>query len=191
MAGPEARPDVIPLRRFSGGGWLAAAASIVVLIGTLALFVSQRRELQEMRTLLADANLAQQSLSSGLASRDSLIEALTGPQVQIVQLTATGDRAPSARMFWNRATNRWTLVGHELGAPPVGRTYQLWLITTTSEAPIAAGTFAPDSTGSAVHTATYPLDREALVAIAVSEEPAGGSVRPTTQPFLVGRASGE
>lgn len=186
------RSDVTPLpRRFSGGGWLAAAASIVVLIGTLSLFIVQRRELQELRTRLADATVAQQSLASGMASRDSLIAALTGPQVEIVQLSATGDLAPSARMFWDRATSRWTLVGHDLGAPPEGRTYQLWLITTTSAAPISAGTFSPDSTGAAIHTATYPLARDALVAIAVSEEPSGGSDQPTTEPFLVGRARGE
>lgn len=186
------RADVIPLRRrFSGGGWLAAAASIVVLLGTLALYGSQRRELEDLRGRLATATAERQSLAVGLASRDSLIEALTGPQVEIVQLAATGDRAPSARMFWNHATNRWTLVSHDLGAPPAGRTYQLWLITTTSTTPVGAGTFTPDSSGSAVHTATYPLARDALVAVAVSEEPEGGSPQPTTQPFLVGNAGGE
>jgi anti-sigma-K factor RskA len=178
-------------RRFGGGGWLAAAASIMVLLGTLSLYVAQRRELRDLRARAAAMTVAQQALTSGLASRDSLIEALTGPQVEIVQLVATGDRAPSARMFWSRATDRWTLVGHDFGAPPEGRTYQLWLITTTSATPIAAGTFAPDSSGSAVHAATFPLDDEALVAVAVSEEPAGGSPQPTTQPFLVGRARGE
>jgi len=186
------REGVAPMpRRFGGGGWLAAAASIVVLLGTLSLFVAQRRELQGLRQRVTTATIATQTLASDLASRDSLIETLIGPQVEIVQLTATGDRPPSARMFWNRETDRWTLVGHALGAPPEGRTYQLWLITTTSATPVGAGTFAPDSSGSAVHTATYPLERDALVAIAVSEEPAGGSPQPTTQPFLVGSASSE
>jgi anti-sigma-K factor RskA len=108
----------------------------------------------------------------------------------VVNLAAAGDRAPSARMFWDQAANAWTFVAHDLPAPATGRTYQLWVIARQAGVTsyVSAGTFAPGPNGSAVVRATYPLAPNALSAIGVTDEPAGGVPQPTGRLVLVGNA---
>jgi anti-sigma-K factor RskA len=66
---------------------------------------------------------------------------------------------------------------HGLPAPPPGKTYQLWLIA--AGAPIGAGVFGVDESGSARHTAVAPVPLDAAVTVAVTLEPAGGVEQPT------------
>jgi anti-sigma-K factor RskA len=171
--------------------WFAAAASIALILSAVTIFrATQDRdrlvaEVEVLRGLAEDDARALDSLSALVLDDRRLIEALTGPQVRIVELTSAGTRAPGARMFWDRLTNRWTMFAHALPAPPAGRTYQLWLLTT-GDAPISAGTFAPDSAGRAVVRAEYPLPANALRGVAVTEEPAGGVPQPTGAMVLVG-----
>ena len=118
-----------------------------------------------------------------IASRDSLIAGLTGRDVAVMTLTTSGTRAPFARMFWDRATNRWTFVAHDMPGLPSGKTYQLWLVTASAK--ISAGTFEPRN-GDAVVRATYALHADSLKAIAVTEEPAGGVPQPTGRMVIAG-----
>jgi hypothetical protein len=60
----------------------------------------------------------------------------------------------------------------------------VWLLTSKSK--ISGGTFAPLPNGEAMVRATYPLPKDALVAVAVTEEPAAGSLQPTAVPFILG-----
>ena len=68
-----------------------------------------------------------------------------------------------------------------------GRTYQLWVIPKDS-APVSAGVFDADAAGTSV--LTMPLPQSVTVVagltVAVTDEPRGGSLQPTTQPFLAG-----
>jgi len=156
-------------------GWaLAAAATVaaVVVIGR-----DRERFTHQLLVERHEASAAVDSMRRLLDARDRMVAQLTGPQVAVVELTASGARAPSARMFWDRATDGWTFVAHDLPAPPAGRTYQLWLVTPASK--VSAGTFAPEPNGDALVRATYPLPADSLRAVAVTEEPAGGSPQPT------------
>ena len=168
--------------------WLAAAASIllVVSVAVLAMLMNEREHMRDaLRAETASAaagRSAADSLRAALAARDSLIAGLTGRDVAVMTLTASGVRAPFARMFWDRATNRWTLVAHDMPALPSGKTYQLWLVTASSK--ISAGTFEPRN-GDAVVRATYALPADSLKAIAVTEEPAGGVPQPTGRIVIV------
>lgn len=169
--------------------WLAAAASIllVVSVAVLAALMNEREHMRDaLRAETASAaagRSAADSLRGALAARDSLIAGLTGRDVAVMTLTATGARAPFARMFWDRATNRWTLVAHDMPRLPSGKTYQLWLVTASSK--ISAGTFEPRN-GDAVVRATYALPADSLKAIAVTEEPAGGAPQPTGRTVIAG-----
>ena len=86
-------------------------------------------------------------------------------------------------MFWDQRHDAWTFVAHQVPMPKAGRTYQLWLVTPTAK--ISAGTFAPTPDGEVMMQATYALPKDSLAAVAVTDEPMGGSPEPTTQPFLV------
>ena len=186
-------PETPPGR---GGGWrraewLAVAASVLFFI-TGVLFANATRDRQNLRDAL-QAELARgqssrtstDSLRTVVALRDSMIAGLIGRDVAVVSLTASGAKAPFARMFWDTTRNTWTLVAHNMPALRTGRTYQLWLVTKTAK--ISAGTFEPNN-GDAVVRATYPLARDSLQAIAITEEPAGGVPQPTGAMIVAGEA---
>jgi hypothetical protein len=192
-------PNVIPYhpghhhRRGYGGiptSWIATAASIIA-IASVASLILVRRERDDLETTLRLASadhlansIVADSLRGALRDRDRLIANVTGPQVAIMALASKDARIHSARIFWDQSTNAWTFVAHNLPAPRTGRTYQLWLVTPKSK--ISAGTFAPNPDGNAVVRATYPLPRDALAAVSVTEEPAAGSLQPTSAPIIVG-----
>jgi anti-sigma-K factor RskA len=127
-------------------------------------------------------------LTGELASRDSLVASLTNANVRVVELVSTSNLEPGARMFWDRVANRWTMVTHDLKPVGRGRTYQLWLVTAKSEK-ISAGTFNTDARGRAVVQATYALAEADLAAIAITEEPEGGSAQPTGTILVAGAAT--
>ena len=169
--------------------WLALAAGIVlVAVGAeLAHVVEDRNQL---RTAVAnrDAVLLRQvaTLQASVAAKDSMITALTGPNMKVVDLVNYASQDPVARMFWDRKTQEWTMYAYNLRQPKPGKTFQVWLITNTSPKPISAGTFTPDAHGAAVMHAKYPMERQALARVAVSEEPAGGMPAPTGPIIVAG-----
>jgi anti-sigma-K factor RskA len=170
--------------------WIAAAASVllVVSVGLLAATLRDRQTvkdaLQAELARSAGTRTSNDSLRSLVASRDSMITGLIGRDVAVMSLTSAGSKAPFARMFWDTARNTWTLAAHNMPELKSGRTYQLWLVTKTAK--ISAGTFAPTN-GEAVVRATYPLARDSLEAIAVTEEPAGGVPQPTGAIVIAGK----
>jgi len=163
--------------------------AIAAVLAAILLGVGYYRERAERRDLLASAarrDSVISALNSLVRDRDAELSAITGPGVSVVELSSTGIRPPTARMFWDRATNRWTLFAHGLSAPKPGRTYELWLVTADKKIP--AGTFTPAGDGSAVVRATYALSPTELKAIAITDEPAGGVSAPTGAVILAGSA---
>ena len=170
--------------------WLAMAASLVAAV-SLATLYQVKRERDSItaayQVAAGDPNVGRavvDSLRAVVTDRDRLIANLTGPEVAVMTLASASARAPSARMFWDQSVNAWTFVAHNLPRPKAGRTYQLWLVTARLK--ISAGTFTPGANGDAVVRATYALPKNALAAVAVTDEPEAGSAQPTTVPVIVG-----
>lgn len=164
--------------------FLALAASVMFTLAVLRLrdALQQRNDLQAM---LRDTQSEATRMAAQLAASDSLVVAMSGASVRVVELVSTQKLAPGARMFWDRLTNRWTLVTHDLLPAKAGRTYQLWLVTASSEK-VSAGVFNTDARGRAVVQATYALGERDLAAIAITEEPVGGSPQPTGTILVAG-----
>src|SRR5436309_4541413 len=155
--------------------WLAAAAVVVALLGAYGYWraESQKRAFQ---TALATAQ-------AQLDSTQQVVAALLDSSVAITDLAATG-KAPTMRLYWNRARNIVVVTAFDLPPAPAGRTYQLWAIEK-GRAPVSVGTFNPAPNGRAVITLPMPAGVKPDLS-AVTDEPAGGSPQPTQQPFLVG-----
>jgi hypothetical protein len=172
-----------PSRAAFAGVAVALAASLVLLIKT----VIDRNDIRRNFAIADSQKTARiDSLERAFAARDSLVGSLTGPSVRVIGLTSGAAKNPRALMFWDKARDRWTFVAHDLPPLPPNRTYQLWLVTASQK--ISAGTFAVTANGGAFVEATYPLDQNALQAVAVTEEPAGGVPQPTGAPVVVGAA---
>lgn len=98
--------------------------------------------------------------------------------------SASGDvvGGGTVKAIWSDSLDRAALLVSDLGAPPSGRTYQMWFIDAEGAA-TPAGTFVPASAG----TQSFALDGEMERgdAIGITVEPAGGSPSPTTTPIVV------
>jgi anti-sigma factor RsiW len=166
--------------------WLAAAA-LVIAAGAVTYGIDQRVTVRRLVADIAHLRDTTATMQQRLAEQQAIVAGLTGPGVKVIDAAATSARQPYARMFWDQPTNRWTFVAYNLPAAAPGHTYQLWLVTRDQKK-VSAGTFAPSANGTALVRATYALPSDSLAAIAVTNEPAGGSAQPTTTPFLVGAA---
>jgi hypothetical protein len=190
---PESVIPITRARRGGWGGWLAAAASLLLLlgVGTYASRLRERvaaleTEVSALQTSSASLRSERLALRGRAARSERTLAAVSGPDVRVVTL-AGGRQAPNGRMFWDPPTGRWTFFAHNLPAVRPGREYQLWLVTADQK--ISAGTFRPTPRGDAVVQAEYRLDPGALQAIAVTEEPAGGVPVATGEIVLVGAAA--
>ena len=161
------RPAILP--------WAAAAAVVLAILGGFGYW----RAANEARVLRTRLDVAQ----SQLDSTKYVVAALLDSSVAITDLAATG-KAPSMRLYWNRARNIVVVAAFDLPPAPAGRTYQLWAIEK-GRAPVSVGTFNSAPSGRTVITLQMPAGVQPEVS-AVTEEPAGGSPQPTQQPFLVG-----
>jgi anti-sigma-K factor RskA len=160
--------------------WLAAAAALLLAVGGA------------VATWWLSARV--HDLERSIAARDSVHAAdsaalvlLTGPDVNVVSLAGT-NRAPSARIVWNHALNRFVVFAFDLPAAPTGRTYQLWAIAK-GHAPLSMGTFNTDAQGRARVVLTVDREIAALGFVdncGLTEEPSGGSPQPTETPRLLG-----
>jgi anti-sigma-K factor RskA len=194
---PSARPSgVVPLRqsprRMNASAWMAMAAGLVAIVG-MGGFLMMSRERDAMRASLQAVQAergarvaAMDSLRTTLEEKDRMIANLTGAQVAVMTLASQSPTSPTGRMFWDQAHDAWTFVAHQVPMPKSGRTYQLWLVTPTAK--INAGTFMPKTNGEVMMQATYALAKDSLAAVAVTDEPMGGSPQPTTAPMMVASA---
>lgn len=110
------------------------------------------------------------------------VEALSRRPGRLVILAGTGRPEASARLFV-AVDGGGHLAISGLTPLPRGRTYQLWFIGTGASA-VTGGTFSVDPRGLAWVKATVPASFDEVRGIAVTEEPAPGSVSPTGQHLL-------
>lgn len=198
-AAPTPKPATISMQprrltQFSTARLVAAAAIVVIGIALALWAVSAGERTNALQRDTQRLLAAQRSFEREIAARDSaladrqaLLDAMTGADVQVIEAGAPSTRQPSGKMFWDQVTGQWTFVAHNLPHAAPNRTYQLWLITR-AQRKISAGVFATSASGDALVIAHYSLPKDSLAAIAVTDEPSGGSPQPTTTPVLVGTA---
>lgn len=116
----------------------------------------------------------------------SMISMLSSPGARLVSVNGT-EAAPKARGYaLVSEKNRVVFFANDLPPLTGGRVYQLWLIRDKSPAIVSAGVFQAQATRSAqVEFAQADLV-QGITAIAVTDEPAGGSVSPTGHKLLAG-----
>jgi anti-sigma-K factor RskA len=116
--------------------------------------------------------------NSDLRRQENLIAAVqTAPDAKTITASAGG---ATATVTVSRSTGEMLFMTHGLQDIGRDRTYQVWLLGPGSTVR-SAGTFNSDGKGHT--TKLFPGPGDAF-AVAVTEEPAGGSERPTTKPVM-------
>jgi Anti-sigma-K factor rskA, C-terminal len=169
--------------------WTAVAALLILsaALGVKIFFLSQ--QLETIDALLRhNERLIQKQNADNLRAR-ALLDALTAPTAQRVTLT-TGKTppAPSARAVYMASRGALILQASNMQPLPPDKTYELWVIPA-SGAPIPAGTFRPDASGSGSVVMPWIPQGVQAKAFGITVENAGGAETPTMPIILSGAAS--
>jgi Anti-sigma-K factor rskA, C-terminal len=184
--GAPARPSRLPSRRrwwdslrgdvrrrLSPMRWPALAAACAAL---LLWNVQLQRQLFDPATVPGGPGGS--AVGAQQLSRLSL-----GP---IVPLEGTGQPGASARLFVDREGRGTWLAVAGLAPLPDDRVYQLWF-ARPGQPTVSGAAFRVDAEGGAVTPVVVPGPLGEVSAVAVTEEPAPGSLRPTGRHLLDGR----
>jgi hypothetical protein len=143
---------------------------------------------QEVAKLIEEQQMAQQELA--LARREALI--LTDPKSVKIPMPAGKQGLPVLEATWHQSLGI-VVTGRKLPVPSGNRTLQLWLIPKTPGGkPLPSLTLRPDADGRFdLLVAEPPEGIDGTKALAITEEPEGGSQQPSTTPIWVGAVGGK
>lgn len=163
--------------------WAPAFAAAVLIIALAVLWQRDRGLLQQNRDLEAKLEANQLLLRRSRV----LIDTLTAADAQEVTLVATGAKPqPEARTIYSAKQGSLVLLAGNLNPLPTHKTYELWLLPANGAQPIPAGTFEPDSHGSATLLLSQFAGGVAAKGFAVTIENEPGSATPTMPIVLSG-----
>ncbi len=111
---------------------------------------------------------------------------LKSPGVRFVRLRGTQSGPEAAGHAFVLDNTGVLLYAFNLPSLPRDRNYQLWLIRGRSPAIVSGGVFIPDAQKAAFVRVSGSAGLADIKALAITDEPAGGSPKPTGHKFLVG-----
>ena len=156
-------------------GWLAAAASLVLLVVAYSSNTA-------LRSQVAALNSRVVQLENEMGGQKMFLASLISSRP--FNLTGPASNA-HVRVFWDEPARQWHVFVTGLPQAASNRTYQLWFLPKKGN-PVSAAVFNTNANGSAQVELALPATLPELKAAAITEEPAPGSPQPTTTPFLVG-----
>jgi len=185
-----ARSSASPKKAIPAWMWAGIAALLL-----LTLYSGwQARQLQnQIRDLQERAAVELQNrrnLEQELAKKQREAAILADPASVSVALASSDPRTPSLTAKWHSKLGI-VLSGEKIPVPAGTRVLQLWLIPKAAGAkPIPSLVVRPDADGKFDLLVPNPPELMAdTKALAITEEPAGGSPQPTTTPRWVGGVS--
>lgn len=181
---PFMRPTPAPAVRMSLPFWMALAASVMLAIGFGLKYSGARRALAYQLSQADSARAALDSVEARLAEREKTLNDILEPDVQLSLLTATGNPQPRVQLFWNPKKNLAIMHAFRLAQAPTGRVYQLWFIKDGK--PVPSVTFNSESTGHALIQNIAVPGGSGITNAAITVEPAGGSLQPTSPVMMIG-----
>jgi hypothetical protein len=145
--------------------------------------VLQRVQLleEENNRLRRDINVLRQRADQGM----QLASFLGAPGTRVIQLKGTEAAGRASAQILVSSSGRIMVFTNDLPALPAGREYQLWLVRSSGPAIVSAGVFRGTDRQAEFQVANASM-LNAVTTMAVTEEPAGGSPKPTGHKVLIG-----
>lgn len=169
-----------------GDRWWLTSIMAVGLAASLLFALQRNSQVSTLTTALAAREEALREKTVKLAQRDSALNTVLEAERNLVLVNLGAvDNGPGIQFFWNVKERRGVLHAFKLKPAAPGRTYQLWLIKDGKPVPSRLFNADPDEHG-LVWGIELPENTKGVSALAITDEPAGGSPQPTTTPFLVG-----
>jgi anti-sigma-K factor RskA len=172
--------------------WLWAGVAALLLVSVYSTW--EARKMQTDITEMAQHESAElkerQKLEGELtvAKHEAMI--LTDPASRKIMIMPNDKDMPKVEAMWHAKLGIY-LTAQQMPMPKNNKVLQLWLIPKTPGAkPMPSQVFWPDSNGKIGEmVANPPEDMADTKALAITEEPAGGSLQPTSTQMWVGGVS--
>lgn len=183
------RAKTVPLAQPAVPYWMWAPVAALLLV-TLYSTWDARRLQQQIGDLhnraMAELN-SREKIEEELAAVRREAAILADPASIKIAMATSQPNASPLQANWNPSLGL-VVSGQTIPPPPGDRVLQLWLIPNAPGGkPLPSQTVRPDASGKFVLLVSKPPDLMANTkALAVTEEPAGGSPQPTTTPKWVG-----
>jgi anti-sigma-K factor RskA len=167
--------------------WAAVAAAVLFALYNVWNTERERAIIGDLQKQIAEQVQRQQQEQKELARAHREAVILTDPRSVKIAMPAGQKDLPPLQATWHAALGI-VVSGQNLTAPAGTRTLQLWLIPKAAGGkPIPSLTLRPDAEGKFdLLVAEPPGAMTATKALAITEEPEGGSAAPTTTPIWVG-----
>jgi anti-sigma-K factor RskA len=184
------RRPVLVFRPRTFWTWVGVAALIIVTLYSGWNALRLQEQARQARNSAAEAERGQQKLQQELALTEREVSILTDPASVRISLLPQNAQTPQLEARWHSQLGI-VVTGQQVPGPGGSRVWQLWLIPKTPGAkPMPSLTVRPGPDGKFVLPVFTPPKLIAETkALAITDEPAGGSPQPTTTPRWVGGIS--
>lgn len=164
-------------------GWAVAACA-------LAAAGWQFHQAGVLQDQLQAQNATLQQANGDSARAQRVLQALTDPTAMQVSLhlpaTGAAPPKPEGHASYNSMKGELVFIGTHLQPLESQKTYQLWLLPASGEAPVPAGLFRPDANGNASVVLPELPRHVAAKGFGVTVEAEGGAQKPTPPIVLAG-----
>jgi len=187
-----ARPSTAKTRGASIPYWLWAGVAALLLLSIYSTWDARKlqKEVQEVNALAAAERKHREQLEQELTEAKHEAWILTDPSSKKIDIMPNDKEMPMLQATWHPELGIY-ITGQKMPMPKGNKVLQLWLIPKTPGAkPMPSHTFWPDANGKITEMVDDPPEVMAQTkALAITEEPAGGSLQPTSTPMWVGGVS--
>ena len=166
------------------GPGLAAAALALVTGYTIRQMEIRTTQLAELRKQMKLATLQNQALQNQLDMDRMVASVMMSPDSMPLKLMPKDNNMPMVHAYLHPHMGV-AITADQMPSMPAARTLQLWFVPKTGK-PMSVAIFHPDAAGQIAMVAPVNMPKNEIAALAVTEEPAGGSPQPTTRDRLDG-----
>lgn len=162
---------------FPAWAWIVAAALAMMTGYAIHQMNNQNDRLAQLRKQMKLATMQNQSLQTQLDIDHMVAMIMASPDSKSVKLVPTNSYMPVISVYLHPHMGM-AITANELPSMPAARTMQIWLLPKLGK-PVSAAIFHPDAAGQIALVAPVTLPLIEISALAVTDEPAGGSPQPT------------
>lgn len=176
---PIEKPNPSPPRAlFPVWAWIAAAALALMTGYTIRQMNNQNAQLVELRREMKRATIQNQMLQNQLDMDRMVAMVMMSPDSVPLKLMPKDKNMPMVHAYLHPHMGV-AITADQMPSMPPARTLQLWLVPKAGK-PLSVAIFHPDVGGQIALVAPVSVPRNEIAALAVTDEPAGGSPQPTT-----------
>ena len=170
---PDAQRPVFPL-----WAWAAAAALALVTGYTIRQMNAQNAQLAELHKQMRLATVQNQMLQNQLDMNRMVAMVMMSPDSQPIKLMPKDTKMPMVHAYLHPHMGM-AITADQMPSMPSERTLQMWIVPKAGK-PLSIAIFHPDAAGEIALVAPVTVAKNEIAALAVTDEPAGGSPQPTT-----------